>query len=417
MTMENKKFISKEYLPSLKYFSEKRRDVPADYGSEMEKYRQASGLESMKFFHDTLAGELKSPGENRNLPVVGYLCNPIPEELIIACGALPVRLCSADSRCAEAGEEAVPGDICPMVKSTCGDFYNHINDNIDLLVVPATCDGKVKLAEILSPAVKEIYLLDMPRNTDYMKNIEVWTDAYTRFYEYLRDKFRARPTRNDLMDACRITNERTRIFRKIYEYRARHPLALNSFDYFILSQSSFLLNPEEWTEKAGAVYRECSSRGKIMPGDAKKILLAGSPILFPNFKILDILEETGCHAAADVMCSAYGHLYDPVEIDEETEYGILRALTLKYIAPSICPCFVGINKLINTILDAVQKYGLNGVIYCNLRLCQVFEIQTTILRNILKEKGIPLLVLKTDFSKEDTGQLKTRIEAFMEMLV
>lgn len=416
MTMKNKKFISEEYLPSLKYFSEKRREIPSDYSAETEKHRQASGLESMKFFYSAVSKELKAPGENKTAPVVGYLCNSVPEELIIACGALPVRLCSADSRCAQAGEEAVPGDICPMVKSTCGDFYDHIGDNMDLLVIPATCDGKVKLAEILTPAVKDIYLLDMPRNTDYIKNIEVWTDAYLQFYEYLKNKLRAKPARNKLMDACRATNERTRTFRKIYEYRAKNPAALNSFDYFILSHASFFMNPEEWNVKAEAVYKEMLSQNKSTPEKAKKILLAGSPILFPNFKILDIMEETGCYAAADVMCSAYGRLFDPVEIDEETESGIIRALTLKYIAPSICPCFVGIDKIINTIIDTVKEHGLNGVIYYNLRLCQVFEIQTTILRNVLKEKGIPLLVLKTDFSREDTGQLKTRIEAFMEIL-
>lgn len=414
--MENKKFIREDYLQSLRYFSKKKGEITVDYGKETEKYRKASGLKNMNFFYDAVVRGLKTSREDKNAPVVGYFCNTVPEELIIACGAVPVRLCSADSHCAEAGDEAIPGEICPMVKSSCGDFYRTLNDNLDLLVIPATCDGKVKLTEILSPAVKDIYLIDIPRHTDYIKNVEIWTDTYSKFYEYLQDRFRVNPARAELINACRLTNERTRVFRKIYEYRAKNPAVLNSFDYFIMAHSSFFLKPGEWCEKAEAVYGEFAGHGKLMPEKAKKILLAGSPILFPNFKILDILEETGCYAAADIMCSAYGRLFDPVEIDEETESGILRALTLKYIAPSICPCFVGIDKFINAVIDTVQEYKLDGVIYYNLRLCNVFEIQTTILRNVLKEQGIPLLVLKTDFGKEDTGQLKTRIEAFMEIL-
>ena len=63
-----------------------------------------------------------------------------------------------------------------------------------------------------------------------------------------------------------------------------------------------------------------------------------------------------------------------------------------------------------------ERYGLDGVIYYNIRLCQVFEMASGVLRSVLKDRDIPFLFLKTDFSKEDTGQLKTRVEAFMEML-
>lgn len=407
---EENKFLGKEYIESIrKYITGKKRNILPEYRKEAEKYRKLSPLKSMNFFYDIVA-ERKI---EKDKPVVGYFCNSVPEELIIAAGATPLRLCNQDIHCAEAGEEIVPGDICPVVKAICGSF--HENMNIDILVIPATCDNKIKLTEILSPVFNNIYFIDIPRNSDYTKNIEIWQDAYLKFYEFLKDRFKLKPTRKELISACKITNERTKLFRKIYQLRAEKTGVMNSFDYFTLTSASFLLSPSEWTKNAEVVYEEMINR-EIKNTYRKRLLLSGSPIIFPNFKLLEIMEEVGCYVACETLCSSYGHLFDPVEIDEETEAGIIRTLTLKYIAPSICPCFLGIDKMINAILENVEKYKLDGVLYYNLRLCNVFELDIPIIRSVMKDKGIPFIALKTDFSKEDTGQLKTRIEAFMEML-
>ncbi|MCM8777055.1 MAG: 2-hydroxyacyl-CoA dehydratase family protein [Candidatus Omnitrophica bacterium] len=401
-------FISEEYVYAMKCLWG-NKNITYDYKKDTEKYRNVSGLKGMEFFYDVIA-ERKVKTDK---PVVGYFCNTVPEEIIMAAGAVPLRLCNQDIQCAEAGEEIISGDICPVIKAICGGLQNDIKT--DLLVIPATCDGKVKLAEILSSIFGNIYFIDIPRNSDYTKNIDLWESAYLKFYEYMKDRFKVKISRKELLSACKITNERTSIFRKIYKLRAEKKGIINAFDYFTLTSASFLLTATDWTKYTEVLYNELLNR-EIKTNYKKQILLAGSPIVFPNFKLLEIMEEAGCYIAADTLCSSYGHLFDPVEIDEETEPGIIRTLTLKYIAPSICPCFLGIDKLINAVIENVEKYGLDGVIYYNLRLCNVFEMEIPIIRSVLKDKGIPFLSLKTDFSREDTGQLKTRIEAFMEML-
>ncbi|MCX8083245.1 MAG: 2-hydroxyacyl-CoA dehydratase family protein [bacterium] len=406
---EEKGFIGEQYIKELKQLLEKKKNVYPDYRKEAERYRKLSNLKTMDFFYNVVA-EKNIPKDSQ---VVGYFCNSVPEELIMAVGAVPLRLCNQDLHCAEAGEEIIPGDICPVIKAICGSFDEYIK--ADIIVIPATCDGKVKLAEILSPAFKNIYFIDIPRNSDYTKSIELWESAYLKFYEYLKDRFKAKPTRKDLLSACKTANERTKIFRKIYQLRGEKTGVINSFDYFTLTSASFLLPAKDWTEKAEVLYREMINE-KIERDYKKRILLTGSPVIFPNFKILEIMEDAKCYIGADILCSAYGHLFDPVEVDEETESGIIRALTLKYIAPSICPCFLGVDKLLNAVLENVEKYSIDGVVYYNLRLCNVFEMDIPVLRSVLKNKGIPFLALKTDFSREDAGQLKTRLEAFMEML-
>lgn len=384
----------------------------------LENYSLKSKLKSMKFFYDAVStgigGRYLSSGREKT---VGYFCNLVPEEVIIAAGCIPVRLCSEDQSCVSAGESIVPGDICPLIKSVCGAAITNGFEGVDLLVVPAACDGKIKLAEILSP-YKDVYFLDLPKDSDYMKNADIWTDKYGQFSEFLSKRYNKKITRKELSEACRLTNKRTEIYRKIYKFRAENPGVMSSYDYFIMSYASFFGGIKEWIENAEKLYKELAVAGKpdFPAGKPKRILLSGSPIIFPNYKILEIIEDAGCDISADTLCSSYGRMYDPVVIDEETDSGILRAIALKYVSASMCPCFLGIKKLADRIIETAEEYKLDGVIYHNLRLCQVFEIQTFLIRQKLKERGIPFISIKTDFSKEDTGQLKTRIEAFIEML-
>ncbi|HOL23055.1 MAG TPA: 2-hydroxyacyl-CoA dehydratase family protein, partial [bacterium] len=139
---KEKTFIGEQYINFLKYLTGKKRDISPDYRREAERYRKVSGLKGMDYFYDTVA----SRKIETDRPVVGYFCNSVPEEIIIAAGATPLRLCNQDMHCAEAGEEIIPGDICPVIKAICGGFQQEIKP--DILVISATCDGKVKLAEI-----------------------------------------------------------------------------------------------------------------------------------------------------------------------------------------------------------------------------------------------------------------------------
>jgi benzoyl-CoA reductase/2-hydroxyglutaryl-CoA dehydratase subunit BcrC/BadD/HgdB len=402
------------------------------WASAVERYRSRSPLESMAFFHDALANFPIDEG----MLLVGTFCNIVPDEVILACGALPVRLCNGDSACARAGDQLTPGDVCPGLKASAGGLITAWSSRIDLLIVPAACDGKAKLGELLAPFT-EVYFLDIPRDSDYLRSADAWERQFNSLYHFLRKRYGRKADRAALIKACREVNERTSAFRAIFEARGRTPGLITSFDYFTMANASFLIPPGRFSLKATRVLDEARERltessireavwPPARPGQCetdepqrfigKRLLLSGSPVLFPHFKLLHILDEAGADVAADTLCCAYGRMYDPVQLDEETQTGIIRAVALKHVAASMCPCFLGVGKLLDRIIELVREFRLDGVIYHILRLCQVFEIQSAVLRQALKEEGIPLLCIQTDFGVEDTGQLKTRIEAFLEMM-
>jgi len=406
-----KRFLNKYNELILRNLSSKKAFLNDDIKQAL-KYRERSNLSSMDGFYKAIEANLGVEKTQKDR-YIGYFCSIVPEELLLACSLKPVRLCCEDYTWTNAGEEILPGDICPVIKAICGKFYNNVYDYLELVIVPGTCDPKAKLAELLSP-VKEVYFLDPGRDSDYLENVDKWTDRYTKFFQFLRQRFQCHAGKKQLLTACKLTNERTEIFKKIYALRIKFPGAINIFDYYVMIYTSFFMDIEQWNKMAEKVYEQ--AREKQSLSKKPKVLLSGSPVIFPNFKILDVLDQAGLEVAADIQCTGFGRFYNPVAIDEDTESGIIRALTLKNIAGSICPCLLTLEKLINLIIDTVSQYRLDGVVYYNLRLCQVFETQTTIIRQVLKENKIPFLSVKTDFGKEDTGQLKTRLEAFREII-
>ncbi|MCM8758849.1 MAG: 2-hydroxyacyl-CoA dehydratase family protein [Candidatus Omnitrophica bacterium] len=381
--------------------------------AELQKYKRKSEIPSMENFYEAIENFENKKTFELEKPSVGYFCNIVPEEIILACDLHPVRLCCEDQVCAQAGEEIAPGDICCVIKSICGKFYGRLYENLNLVIVPGTCDPKTKLAELISP-LKEIYFLDPGRDSDYLENAAIWESRYTELFDFLKKRFHKNPGRTQLISACHKTNKRTEIFRKIYQLRTDYPDSINVFDYYIMIYASFFMEIELWNDFAEKVYSQALEKKKTQ--NKPRILLVGTPVIFPNFKIIDVLEQSGLAMATDIQCTSFGRFFNPVEIDEDTESGIIRVLALKNIAGSICPCLLNLEKMANLIIDTVNQYNLDGVIYYNLRLCQVFEIQTAILRQILKQRNIPFISIKTDLGKEDTGQLKTRLEAFREML-
>lgn len=372
------------------------------------------GLPSMRPFYGLLAKGLAGIATNGR-PRVGYLCNLVPEEFLLAADCIPVRLCSQDLVCASAGDKILPADICPLLKSAGGAFFGTLPRDLDLVIVPATCDGKTRIAELLNLKCP-VYLLDLPRNSFFPEYTDSVTQSFDELWRFLKKRFGSRRPRQKLQDACAQTNRRTALFRRIYEFRAAAPGPISAGDYFAMTSASFLMLPDDWTTTAAAVLAEAEQRPAPVAGSTlRKLLIAGSPIIFPNFKLLEIAAEAGGYIAADLLCSAFGRLYDPVVIEEDTEAGLVRAITVKTIAPSLCPCYPGINKIADRMIDLVSRYALVGILYHQLRLCQVVDLQAAALRQVLKEHDIPVLFIKTDLGGEDRGQLKTRVEAFFEM--
>jgi hypothetical protein len=130
---------------------------------------------SMAYFYDVLEKTFirNSPvnavrSADADKPVIGTYCIFVPEELIYAAGAIPVRLCAGCFDAAKISEDFLPRDCCPLVKSSMGLMLQNgleLFARCDAVIIPTTCDSKRKLGEELS-ALKQVWMLEVPHIKD-----------------------------------------------------------------------------------------------------------------------------------------------------------------------------------------------------------------------------------------------------------
>ncbi|MGQ9731086.1 MAG: 2-hydroxyacyl-CoA dehydratase subunit D [Candidatus Zipacnadales bacterium] len=347
--------------------------------------------------------------------VVGTMCNFVPEALILAVGAVPVRICSGDQETASEGERWAPRDSCPVCRSSIGRLVTRrdLLGGLDLLVVPTVCDAKRKLPQVVEAQVP-VHVLAVPADKQADGVEEWWYAEVVRLQHRLEELTGTRLTRQALETAVRTLNARQRAFRELLQLQKAHPPRLSGLEMALVTNASFVADIVDWTKHVRALIAERTHR-EAGP-DGPRLLITGAPIIYPDFQLLTALEEVGAHVVADVMCSGTDRLYIPIVLQEWTLPELLRAVAEISLLPTSCPCFTRSDDRLNRILDVILTHDVEGVVYRNLRLCTLFQFETLWVRAELEKAHIPMLELQMDYTSADTEQLLTRLQAFLEVV-
>jgi benzoyl-CoA reductase/2-hydroxyglutaryl-CoA dehydratase subunit BcrC/BadD/HgdB len=362
--------------------------------------------------------EAKAKGKK----VIGTFCIHVPEELIYAAGAIPLRLSCGHYDSIAPAEEIIPKNTCPLIKSSVGFNLNNINPLFqfcDVIIVPTSCDGKKKMAEILSNKYK-IWTLDLPQDKENANTEEFWRAQIYSLKEKLENLTGNKITKKSLKESIILLHKRVELVRTLFEMRKYECLPINGRDVHLVMQVAFFDDIKRWMEKLsnllGEVKENILKKKFVSDKNAPRIILTGSPLIWPNMKILNILEESGAIIIADDSCVCGQYFYNPVETDDWSMKSMIEAIADKVLLPSVCPIFTHSDDRMDKILELIEQYNANGVVYHVLRLCQVFDFEYAKMSKILEKKGVPLLKIETEYSEEDVGQIRTRIEAFIEMM-
>jgi len=354
--------------------------------------------------------------QRQGTPLIGYFCNTIPVEVAYALGARPVQLGCGNPALVQPGEEVLSGEICPLAKSSFATFLTADGTprKCAAVVIPTSCDAKKKLGEIVAD-FRPTFMLNLPPEQNTARYLRLAVAEVERMATFLADVLGRRLRRRDLLAAIELTRHRSVLVRRLQTARAANPAALSVRDFFIIIQASFAgADLTEWLHETTRVISEVEAAGPSHTHQRTPLILTGAPIFWPNFKPLNLIEECGADVVADTLCTGAQSCFDPVVCDEHSWSALWRALAQRYIFASPCPCFISQATRLSRILDLVAEFKAEGVVNYGLRLCPLFDMEVYRLSRILKERRIPFANMRTDYSLEDTEQLRVRLEAFLE---
>jgi benzoyl-CoA reductase/2-hydroxyglutaryl-CoA dehydratase subunit BcrC/BadD/HgdB len=147
----------------------------------------------------------------------------------------------------------------------------------------------------------------------------------------------------------------------------------------------------------------------------RALLISGSPMAIPNWKLHHIIETSGSVVVGEESCTGtrfFSDLVQPVSGDIDAQ---LKSIADRYMNIH-CACFTPNDARLDDIVRLAKEYQADGVVHYNLQFCHTYATEAVLVEKRLEKEGIPLLRIETDYSDEDAGQLKSRIEAFLEMV-
>ncbi len=398
--------------------------VPGLYGDLfMSQENRAKNMEYFDFVvsevHGLRVKELVDEKKAGN-PVVSSFCVFVPEELVIAAGGSSIGLCAGAQFTIPTAEEVLPRDLCPLIKASVGFKLEKICPYFevsDFVVGETTCDGKKKAWELLNEHIPT-YVMELPQQKTEASR-KLWEAEVKRFKEYIEENSGRTIETDKLATAIELINKKRAVLQRLYDTRKADPAPLSGKDALLITQLAFFDDPERFTQKVTALCEELEQRVNdkegVAPKGTPRILITGTPMPLPSWKIHHLVESSGGIVVCEESCT--GTRYFEKRVSEEGQNLDEQLANLSERAMGInCACYTPNNDRVDDVLRLAKEYNVDGVIYYNLQFCQTYNMEYRKIANALKEEGIPVIQIESDYSDSDTGQLKTRIEAFLEML-
>lgn len=351
--------------------------------------------------------------------LAGYLCSYAPLEVLDAAGVSSVGLCGTSDETVEDAETVLPRGLCPLIKSTYGFAltdkcpYTYFSD---LIVGETTCDGKKKMYELLDD-IKHTYVLRLPNGHDRAYEFGAWYEEVKLFKEHIEELLGVEVTEEKLRDAVRKRNRlRQAVIDQAKLQVSEPPMTWGCEIMSSALAGTFYFDCGEYAaslERSVAEHRAAYEMGeRPVPATAKRIMITGCPTGGVIKKIGEVVEKSGGVIVCNDSCN--GERTSRMMVDPEAP-DILRALSDRYLKIN-CAVMTPNEGRLDSVRDLCEKYRVAGVIDNVLTGCHPFNVEGSLVERLCDGMGMPYMKLETDYSDGDSGQLSTRIAAFIEML-
>lgn len=353
--------------------------------------------------------------------VVGSYCTFAPEEIVAAADGIMVGLCAGADFATEEVEKILPRNLCALIKSTFGFKLGGVCPYLeasDLIVGENTCDGKKKAYELLKGLVKDLYVIDLPQ----MKGPDALA-LLKREYGKFKDKIEAltgkRISVADLKKGIETVNAKRRAIHRLSKLRANPVVPISGLDSLLNNQIFFYEDPVRFAAQINSLCDELDARVKagvsVAAEGTPRLMISGCPMAVPNWKVPAIVETSGAVIVAEESCVGERGMRNLVDATGSTVDELMGAIAERYLKID-CAIFTPNEERKGHIREMARTYRADGIILYGLQFCAPYTIEAMAIEKELEKEGIPALRIETDYSMEDAGALKTRIQAFIERI-
>lgn len=389
---------------------------------------QKNRPEGMKYF-DFVISEVHGlrieeivEAKKQGRKVVGTFCVYVPEEIILSVDGVCIGLCAGAEVGSDDAEKYIPRNTCALIKAFMGFKLAGLCPYVqttDLIVGETTCDGKKKAYEIFNEITGgKVYVMEIP-NKKSEDGKTLWRNEVRRFAEKLEGLTGEKISLERLKTASKIVNEKRKALQRLSNLRASDPSPISGLDALLVNQVSFYDDPVRFTTKVNELCDELADRVKSNKGVSERgsprILVSGSPMAIPNWKLHAIIEGSGANVVGEESCVGERNFKALLDENFSSLDEGFQKIADRYMSIN-CACFTPNDERLKDIEDIAKTLKADGIIHYAIQFCIPYMMEAYKVKKLAEKMGVPFLRIETDYSMEDMGQLKTRIEAFLEII-
>jgi bzd-type benzoyl-CoA reductase N subunit len=351
--------------------------------------------------------------KSRGGKVIGWLCTYVPEEIIHAAGALPIRIIgySHEANLDDANAHLYINN-CTFSRSCLQLGLEGQYDFLDGVVGGSTCDGARRLFDVWRQYVGTPFhhVLTVPRKYTERAH-KLYYDEGVLFKKHLEEHLGVSISDEALLKSTVVLNESRSLLHRLYELRKRDKPPISGAETLEVLNAAYRMPKETFNLWLGELIEELKSSDKAFTGRAR-VMLVGSVLTNPEF--VKSIEDQGALVVTDELCTSTRYWGDKVVLDDGRP--ILEAISRRYLNNFPCARMYPSDERFNRIIDYARDFKVDGVISEIVRYCVPYAHDLPLLTDRLSEVGIPTLALDVEYGTAGSGQIATRVQAFLEML-
>lgn len=371
----------------------------------------------IKQFYTAVEDINKSPTEwkkQHDGKIIGWLKTDVPEELIHAAGCLPYGIVGGRTKFNRV-DAHLQSWACSLMRSSLAMMLNGKLNFLHGLIIPHTCDTTRMLSGIWKQTSPLPYMENffLPRQVDRNSARTYLLTELQRLKESLESFSGNTITEEKLKKSIIIYNENRRLLRQLFTLHEQHPTLISNRDLYTIVRASMVMGKEVHNHLLKQLLNDLIQQSQNQT-DIKetniRVIISG-PVWEPP-EIMDIIEKRGVVVGDDLLT---GHRYFANNVNEEDNP--LEAMADRQL--SRIP-FAGFDCARNPrrhfLVNLVREKQAHGVIFLHLKFCEPENYDYYDNKLALDKAGIPHTRIETEVGGSSIEQLRTRVEAFLEMV-
>lgn len=352
---------------------------------------------------------------------VGDVCSMIPEVLLNLPGCFSVRLRAPRTGSIEIGTYYMTSLLCEYCRALVERAVEGGYNFLDCILAPDACAAMnrcVENMELLKTCEKEKFFItysDVPMKSDETALKHYVRQMRLRVLEPLHDVYGIDISDAALLEAVKQHNRMCRLIRELGEFRKEECPRITGYEFYVFCLATYCCPKDELIPILEETLEEVKNRE---PDEEKpyriRVVLAGSEI--DDLDFVKLIEDNGAMVVADRHCFGSFPGRDEIEVHEGED--MLTQICRHYLVTGQCPRFMNtekINERKEYVDQLAKEYHADGIIYEQMKFCDYWGYERMAASHIMHEEyGYPVLSIDRPYVVGSSGQLRTRVQAFVE---